>query len=350
MGDRLHLISLGLLFTERCNARCRHCGVRDFMHEGQDMPLEDVFRYADEVAALSTKEDPFTICLTGGEPFLRYPDLLAVTRYAKEKGAVQVSCVTNGFWGQDPAVARRWATELSDSGMDHVCFSLDDFHQEHIPLDSVLAALTACREARLRFDIKCAVTRHTRRLHQVLGDLGNLLLDINVIIQEMPCVPEGRVASRIARDELLLQEGIPQGPCPGLGLLTILPDGTTFPCCGVGWTQRLVVGNALAELIADLRRKIRNKALFAALRDRGPAFFVPYFAEAGCPLPQEGYVNSCHLCMTVLDHPESERILPIALADWKIEQVEKRLGGLWKPDKADYTELRALAGAERGDV
>ncbi|MFQ6015437.1 MAG: hypothetical protein ACE5NP_08345 [Anaerolineae bacterium] len=51
-----------------------------------------------------------------------------------------------------------------------------------------------------------------------------------------------------------------------------------------------------------------------------------------------------------MSHPEIERILPTALADWKIKQVEKCLGGFWKPDDVDYTELRALAGAEGRDV
>lgn len=334
------------MFTERCNARCRHCSVPRFMHEEQDMPLGDAFRYIEEFAALSRKENSFTIGLTGGEAFLRYPDLLAVTRYAKEKGAAHVTCVTNGFWGKDRAMARRWVTELHNSGMDCLCFSLGDFHQEYILLDSVLSAFTVCREVGLRLAIKCVVTRHTRRLHQVLGDLGDLLLNADVRVQEIACVPQGRAAKEIPQGELLLQEGIPQEPCPGLVSLTTLPDGTTFPCCGGGWTQRLVVGNARAEPIADLMSRARNKPLFAALQDKGPAFFVSYFAEAGFPLPQEGYANSCHLCMAILDHPQAERILPSALRNWKIERVQKSLGGLWKPDKAEYKELRVLTGGK----
>lgn len=345
------MIPLGLVFTQRCNARCRHCAVLEFAP--QDMPLEDAFRYIDQAAALSKKEgDPFSIGFSGGEPFLRYPDLVAAIRYAKEKGAAQVSCTTNGFWGKDAAMARQWATELRTSGLVYMSFSLDDFHQEYIPLDSVLTAFTACREAGLRLVIKCVVTRRTRRLPEVLRDPcnRNLLLTNYTTVQEIAYVPAGKVANRIPKDEWLTQEGIPQEPCPGMGLLAILPNGTTYPCCGLGWTQQLVMGNALAEPIADLLRRTRNGALFAILRDEGPAFFVPYFAEAGCPLPQEGYVNSCHLCMITLGHPEIERILPTALADWKIKQVEKCLGGLWKPDDVDYTELRALAGAERQDV
>ena len=312
------------------------------------MPQEHIFRYIDEFADLSKKEGPFAISFTGGEPFLRYPDLLAATRYAKEKGANQVSCVTNGFWGKDEATARQWVTDLSESGLHHICFSIDDFHREYIPLDWVLTALEACREAELHFGVKCAVTRHTRRLHQVLGDLGNLLLDTDVTMQEIACMPQGRAANRVPKDEWLVQEGIPQGPCPGILMVSILPDGTTFPCCGGGWTQRLVVGNARSEHITELMTRARDGALFAALRYKGPAFFVPYFSEAGCPLPQEGYVNHCHLCKIILEHPESERILQTALTDWKIEHVEQCLGGLWKPDDADYTRLRASAKMERG--
>ena len=128
--------------------------------------------------------------------------------------------------------------------------------------------------------------------------------------------------------------------------LTTLPDGTTFPCCGGGWTERLVVGNARAESITDLMNKARSRPLFASLQERGPLFFVPYFAEAGFPLPREGYVNSCHLCMAILDHPELERVLPSALRDWRIDRVHKILGELWKPDKAEYRKLLVLSEAK----
>jgi len=279
------------------------------------MPLADAFRYIDEMALLSTKDDGFSVYFSGGEPFLRYHDLLVVTRHAKEKGATQVSCITNGFWGKNITMARKWVTELCDSGMTQVCFSLDDFHQEHIPLRSVLSALATCREAGLCFAIKCAVTRNTRRLPEILSDLGNLLLDTYVPIQELAYVPQTEAGNMIPKDEWLLQEYIPNEPCQELIILSILPNGTAFPCCGSGWTNRLIVGNAQVEPISNLMRKVSGGSLFVSLRDKGPAFFVPYFKQAGYPLPLEGYVNRCHLCRTVLSHRESERILRLALTD-----------------------------------
>lgn len=309
------MIYLALMFTQRCNARCRHCALGIFAKDVLDMPLTNARRYIDETATLSNKADSFSVYLSGGEPFLRYQDLLAVVCHAKDKGADQVACVTNGFWGEDVARARRWARELRKAGVAELCFSLDDFHQEYIPLKSVLGALTACREEELCFAIKCTVTHSTRRLPQILSDLGSLLLDASVPIQELAYVPRRQSGDKIPEDEWLVQEGLPYEACPELKVVAILPNGTTFPCCGSGWTQRLIVGNAVVEPIADLMHKIRDGALFGLLRDKGPACLVPYFTEAGFPLPRPSYVNRCHLCRTVLDHPQSGRIIQLSLAD-----------------------------------
>lgn len=306
---------LALMFTLQCNARCRHCNVIRFGNEVRDMPVLAALRYIDEMVTLSDGADSFSVYLSGGEPFLRYQDMLTVVRHGKERGADQISCVTNGFWGKEEAIARQRAAELRTAGMTQICFSLDDFHQEYIPLKSVLGALKACRQEGLCFAIKSTVTSSTRRLPQILNELGDLLLDTYVPVQELAYVPRVKTGDRIKKDEWLLQEGLPRDPCPEIGILAVLPNGVVFPCCGSGWTRQLVVGNALVEPIVDLMHRINDTALFASLRDKGPAFFVPYFTQAGCPLPQEQYVNRCHLCMTILDHPLSEKILQLALAD-----------------------------------
>ncbi len=344
----MKLLSLNLMFTERCNALCRHCCVRSHMYGGRDMPIDDVFRYIDELAGLLTDEKgEFSVCFSGGEPFLRYPDLLRATRYAGERGAFRISCVTNGFWGNNYATAQEWVTELQKAGMHTLCFSLDDFHQEYIDFDWVRSAISACVDKRMNIAVKCAVTNNTRRLHEILSDLGNLLLDNDVAIQEIACVPQGEPPDSVSGSEYILTEGIPHDLCLGM-ILTILPDGTTFPCCGDGWNDRLIVGNAQSETVADLMARAKNLSLLAALRDNGPAFFVPYFSELGIPLPEGRYVNACHLCKTVLEHSESGRILPLALGDWKIKRVEKCLGGLWEPTREEYERLRVLAQENPG--
>jgi len=276
------------------------------------MPVAAALKYIDEIAALSGEANSFSVYLSGGEPFLRYQDLLTVVSHSKDKGANQISCVTNGFWGEELAIARQHVTELRKAGITQICFSLDDFHQKYIPMKSVLGALKACRQEGLCFAIKSTVTRSTRRLPQILGELSDLLLDTYVPVQELAYVPQAEMGDKIPKDEWFLQEGIPREPCPEIGILAILPNGVAFPCCGSGWTRQLVVGNALVEPVVSLMHKINHGALFASLRDKGPAFLVPYFTRAGCPLPQERYVNRCHLCMTILQHPMIDKVLQLA--------------------------------------
>lgn len=323
------LNELGLMFTERCNASCRHCLLRGNDYVGsRDMSLEHAFNFIDQMAALSKAAGKlFAVCFTGGEVFLRYDDLVKAVSHAQEKGATKVSCLTNGFWGKDKANAVRWLTRLRDAGLASLTFSIDDFHQEYIPLHDVLNAFEAAQVSGLNLAVKCAVTRETRRLPEVIKDLGDLLLNATITFQEIACVPDGRAEKTISADEWLVQV-MPQYRCLVPVMLYIMPDGTTFPCCGSGLNRWLRLGNALEVPLVELMEMRATSAVFNAVCDVGPAFFVSYFRDAGYTLPQEGYVSLCHLCKTVLTHSGAEQVLEKALADWRVIRVKKSMVGL----------------------
>ncbi len=318
------------MLTERCNAHCRHCFVSDYTEQGRDMALADAQRYISEFAEVTGPNTPFTLHFSGGEVFLQYNRLIALTRYAKEKGAAGVVCVTNGAWGENPSLAHRYAGEMLSAGMSRVSFSIDDFHQECIPLDFVRNAISACLEAGLDIGVKCVVTRSSRRLHDVMAGLRDLLINVPLQAEEWAYVPPHN-NERIPRHEWILLDHIPQEHCPEV-TLTILPDGTVYPCCGAGWTSKLILGNAGEETLADLIKKAEFGHVFSILRDKGPAFFFPYFNRSEAIIPAGGYVSNCHLCMTMLEHPAFHEIFPNALMDWKKERINEALGGLWNPE------------------
>jgi sulfatase maturation enzyme AslB (radical SAM superfamily) len=318
-----------LMFTERCNINCSHCCVNDHAYIGknQDMSMENVYQYIEQLHELSLQENqPFTLSLSGGEVFLRYQDLKKAVTYAKQKGAYRISCMTNGFWGKDDQQAKDWISELTEAGLHSIGFSLDDFHQEFIPIDSVYKAFEICRESGLEIMIKSVITRSTRRLAEILKDLGDLTINMNLIVQEIACIPEGRAIHQISSDDWWYEKGIPNEPCLAGIMLVIFPDGKTFPCCGTGWNQWLLLGNAQDTTLQDLFEKSRNRAICCLLRDKGPKYFVPYFDQIGYPLPKQGYVNYCHLCQTILTHKKVENILPQAINDWREERVKNLFG------------------------
>lgn len=323
--------SLTLLVTEKCNIPCRHClfGRRDLMNSGRDMPLEDALDYVEQMAEISAAENmSFSVRFSGGEPFLRYPEILEIIRFARQKGAEEVGTMSNGFWGKDFERAKGLARELKEAGLGSVCFSFDDFHQEHIPVSTVCNAIRGCLDAGLNYQIKCTVTKKTRRIPEVLGDLGDLLLNQSIVIQEIPCYPEGSATTMLPAGDLFYENGIPGQPCPSGLMLAIVPDGTTFPCCGASWNHRLVMGNAQKDSLGGLFEKMRRGSLMCMLREKGPSFFVPYYEQAGHHLQKEGYVSYCDLCRAVLTHPAFEEIEPAAAKAWRRERVANIFGDL----------------------
>lgn len=278
-----------LLITERCNIRCKHClfGDREIMNHGKDMSLEDVKSYIDQMAQIAVREGKdFSVDFSGGEPILRFPQILEAIRYARSLGANRVSSMTNGFWGEEKVRAKEIVLALKEAGLETLCFSLDDFHQEYIPLSNVLTALNLCREHGLDIRIKSTVTKKTRRLHEVLSDLGDLLLNRSTTVEEIPCYHEGRAASLISPEDLFYEKGIPNGKCPADFMLAVLPDGTAYPCCGV-WSQSLTLGNVKEETIEKLFYKAKEDSILNILREKGPAYLLPYFEQSGHSLPKE---------------------------------------------------------------
>lgn len=320
-----------LLITERCNIRCKHClfGDGELMNHGKDMSLEDVKSYIDQMAQIAVREGKdFSVHFSGGEPILRFPQILEAIRYARSLGANSVTSMTNGFWGAEKVRSKEIVLALKEAGLETLCFSLDDFHQEYMPLSNVLTALSLCREHGLAIAIKSVVTKKTRRLPEVLSDLGDLLLNRSITVEEIPCYPQGRAASLIPPEDLFYEKGIPNGKCPADFMLAVLPDGTAYPCCGA-WSQPLSLGNVKEEPIEKLFCKAKVNSILNILREKGPAHLLPYFEQSGHSLPKESYVGYCDLCQVMLSHPSFSEIAPLAIKDWRKERVKELIGLLF---------------------
>lgn len=333
---------LVLMITERCNIRCNHClfGDRELMNHGKDMPLEDIKSYIDQMAQIAVGEEKgFTVDFSGGEPILRFPQILEAIRYGRSQGAISVTSMTNGFWGADIVKGEEIVLALKEAGLDALCFSIDDFHQEHVPLASVLTALALCREHGLSISIKSTVTKKTRRLPDVLSDLGDLLLNRPIIVEEIPCYSQGRAANLIPPEDLFYEKGIPYEQCPAGFMLAVLPDGSAYPCCGACWSPPLSLGNAKKETIEKLFYKAKDDSILNILREKGPAHLLPYYKQSGHLLPKEGYVGYCDLCQAVLNHPAFSEISPLAIKAWRQERVKKVMAGLLQED--DFMVVRS---------
>ncbi len=322
------------ILTERCNLKCRHClhGEATDMQNGRDIPLRAMISYLDQIAVIAARQNTgFVLGFSGGEPMLRLPDLLEACRYARSKGAQKVTTMTNAYWGADEQKARQMVRALKDAGMDTVGVSIDDFHQEFVPLSSVLTVLKLLREYHMAFSIKTVVTKKTRRIAAILGDLGDLLLDRGPTVQEMSCIPTGSAVAAVPPEELLYTQGLPDQACESA--MAILPGGDVYPCCGAGFNAGILLGNANTDSLQALYYKMKEGTLYNILRKKGPVYFADALQAAGHSLECQKFVGACDLCQAVFSHPAYPEVASTALKEWRRECMEKVLSGV--PRAAD---------------
>ncbi len=163
--------------TTRCNLHCRHCGsdCKDCGGE-KDMPAEDFLRAFDTIPTQS-RQLPFTVVITGGEPLLR-EDLPAIGKAIRQRG-VGWGLVSNG-WLYDEAMHHR----LMAAGMGSLTISLDGLQEDHDWMrgreGSYVRALNAiaiaAKQPRLNFDVVTCVNQrnlpHLQAIHDQLAQMG----------------------------------------------------------------------------------------------------------------------------------------------------------------------------------
>jgi hypothetical protein len=98
------------------------------------MALEDAIDWWSQLRAASPHG--CRVHLTGGEPFLDWPGLLALCRAAQREGLAPLEKVeTSAYWAADPAIARDRIAALADAGMRMLVISADPYHQQFVPIE-----------------------------------------------------------------------------------------------------------------------------------------------------------------------------------------------------------------------
>lgn len=107
-------INFGL--THRCNLRCKIC---ETWEENPNVKDELTFEELKKVIAQIADWGKINVSFAGGEPLIRKDDLLECIRFAKKMG-LTTYVTTNGTF-----INQKVASEIIDSGLDHMQVSLD---------------------------------------------------------------------------------------------------------------------------------------------------------------------------------------------------------------------------------
>ncbi|MFQ5634513.1 MAG: radical SAM protein, partial [Gammaproteobacteria bacterium] len=129
--------TLTVITTYQCNAACAECCFECNPAVRDRLSLASITGCIDRAAAAFPGLE--LVAFSGGECFLLKQDLYAAIAHAHGH-SLRTRCVTNGFWGNTPAICDRTVQQLVDAGIDEINISTGRDHQEWVPVDSVIRA------------------------------------------------------------------------------------------------------------------------------------------------------------------------------------------------------------------
>ena len=128
------LNKIEFVVTYACTGRCKHCSEGEHELCGERI---DPLLAADAVRKISAISDIKTVMVFGGEPLLYTDAVYAIMSAAKEAEIPRRQLITNGFFSKSHDKMREVANRISECGVNDLLLSVDAFHQETIPLDTV---------------------------------------------------------------------------------------------------------------------------------------------------------------------------------------------------------------------
>ena len=129
-----NLNKIEFLVTYACTGRCKHCSEGEHSSCGERIDPQIA---ADAVRKIAAEYDIKTVMTFGGEPLLYTDAVYAVMTAAKELNISKRQVITNGYFSKNKDKIKIVAQSLAQCGVNDLLLSVDAFHQETIPLETV---------------------------------------------------------------------------------------------------------------------------------------------------------------------------------------------------------------------
>ena len=313
------LEAAGLLVTDWCPARCRHCYVAAGPEGSRWMAPEAAAGHLAALARLGV--GAAGVHVGGGEPFGDFERLLAIVRAARQVGLGGVGYVeTSGSWAAREGLVRERLAALAEAGMRQLAISADPYHQEFVPPERVrllhaVAAevlgpggvrarrwrwladpqdVAAMSEAEREALFRATLARYPERM------TGRAAARLAALVERRP-------ASSFAAERSATQDASDLG---GAGCRAALlesghvhvdPEGWVYPgtCAGIA-LGRATAARPLDEVVRAWRA--RPPPLAVGLAERGPRALADLAAAHGWRPDEAGYAGKCHWCWSLRRH------------------------------------------------
>ena len=155
MSDKYfkNLNKIEFVVTYACTGRCKHCSEGEHSACGEHINSQVA---ADSVRKIASEYDIKTVMTFGGEPLLYPETVYAVMSVARDLNIPKRQVITNGYFSKNAEKIRDVVSRLCESGVNDLRLSVDAFHQETIPLETVKAFATEAKKRGLKISLQPA--------------------------------------------------------------------------------------------------------------------------------------------------------------------------------------------------
>ena len=186
-----NLRKIEFVVTYACTGRCKHCSEGEHSVCGEYI---DPTAAANAVKRVVSEYPVETVMTFGGEPLLYAEAVYAIMGAAKEMGVPKRQLITNGYFARNAERIDEVAQRLAECGVNDLLISVDAFHQETIPLDTVKCFAREVKKQGIPARISPAWlvsteddNRYNRRTKELLDELSGLCIPVgdgNIIFPE----------------------------------------------------------------------------------------------------------------------------------------------------------------------
>lgn len=312
---------LNFIVTDKCNIKCDFCAVGSGPNLEGNLSFNEMCSIYDQLHKLSKID---SVVFTGGEPFIYLDEIYNTLDFIYKKNQRPVvRIITNAYWATSFNLAKEILSKLKKVGLTELNYSVDDFHQQFIPVERIKNAVEAALDLNIPVHLAHKTypgsisnkSTYEELLNREILDLGmstnnNFSSDL-LTFSSGNTVPIGRGSDKINKSEWVPKEFSKnhcKGPCSSVfDSINISPKGFLVPCCGLIDREipLFYSGNILENNLEDIMKKSNKNILYNWLALEGPYAIKEFVNKINPEIYFEGkYVQKCQICQELFSNDE----------------------------------------------
>lgn len=318
---------LFLMITRRCPLHCAHC----FTESTLDSPKGSPQMFLSLVRGFNRDTAPRVILISGGEPLL---DPVLVERLARtaRRAGTATYVLTGGFFGRTRKPSPRIADALLS--VDHAAFSIDAWHEDEIPRESVFQVMRWLRTQDKDVSVQTVVPPGDRGQDYIDALIG----EVRDRFEDQVPILVGTLSYKGRAEKLAKAAAVPQGlhqpvfvrrgACVLANWPLVSHTGVVSTCCNQDVVdsrrpQHLIIGDAVHEEWPAIHSRLKGSPVARIIRTGGPDLLA---STVNVDVSAAG--SFCSRCQHIDLEDEEKRACAARVQEPGFARLERAVSGM----------------------